>query len=84
MPAEPYTPDPADAVRVIVVVNWRRERVHGITCEQEQAQRWILELVAKYDGDPLAATQTAGLVYPGAAAGRLQPAGDETRTGEQP
>lgn len=59
-----YTPDPARAVRVLAVVNWRRERVHGITCDQQQAQRWVRELVAQYDGDPLAVTQTVDLVYP--------------------
>lgn len=56
-------PNPADAVRVIVVVNWRRGRVHGITCDQELAQRWARQLVARY-GDPLAASLTVDLVYP--------------------
>ena len=57
-------PDYARVVRVLVVVNWRRGRVHGITCDQATAQQWTRQLVARYDGDPLAATLTVDLVYP--------------------
>ncbi|MDG4792120.1 hypothetical protein O7626_40610 [Micromonospora sp. WMMD1102] len=55
--------DYSRAVRVLVVVNWRRGTVHGITCDQEQSQRWVRELIDRY-GDPLAATQTVDLVFP--------------------
>jgi len=49
---------------VFVVVNWRRERVHGITTDREQSRQWCRDIVAQHD-DPLAnlaATQTVAVV----------------------
>ncbi|MCG5464326.1 hypothetical protein MED01_002492 [Micromonospora sp. MED01] len=53
-----------DWVRVVVVVDWTRQRVHGLTCDNTEAQQWAREIVAKHNGDPLAATMTVGLVDP--------------------
>lgn len=53
-----------DLVRVITVVNWRTQRVHGVTRDQAEAQRWIREIVAEHAGDQNAATMTVGLVNP--------------------
>jgi hypothetical protein len=53
----PNRPEPG-WIRVVVVVNWRKQRVHSITSDNGQAQDQVRELVAKY-GDPLAATMTA-------------------------
>lgn len=49
-------------IRVVVVVNWRRGTVYGMTTDNAQAQRWTRELVAQYDGDPRAASMTVDLV----------------------
>lgn len=65
-------------VRVVVVVDWRRQRVHGLTTDNAAAQQWTREIIAKHDGDPLAATMTVGLVDQ--PSGRLLPEGTETRT----
>lgn len=48
-------------VRVVVVVNWKRQRVHGMTTDDAKAREWVLEIVNKYR-DPLAATMTVDLV----------------------
>lgn len=53
-----------DQIRVVVVVNWRTQRVHGLTCDNAEAQRWARDIVAKHNGDPLAASMTVGLVAP--------------------
>jgi hypothetical protein len=53
-----------DWVRVLVVLDKRRGTVHGITCDQDEAQRWTRALIAKAGGDNLAATMTVGLVTP--------------------
>jgi hypothetical protein len=50
------------SARVIVVVDWRRQRVHGLTTDQAEAKRWCRDVVNRHGGDPLAATMTAGLV----------------------
>ena len=51
-------------VRVFAVVNWRRGSVHGVTCDQGQAQAWVREIAAEYGGDPDAATMTVDMVTP--------------------
>jgi hypothetical protein len=48
--------------RVIVVVDWPRQRVHGITTDQAQAQDWVRQIAAKYGGNQLAATMTADAI----------------------
>lgn len=53
-----------DWVRVVVVVDWTRQRVHGLTCDDGEAQQWARAIVAKHNGDPLAATMTVGVVDP--------------------
>lgn len=53
-----------ETLRVVVVVDWRRQRVHGLTTDNAKAQQWTREIIAKHDGDPLAATMTVGLVGP--------------------
>lgn len=53
-----------EQVRVFVVLDKRRGTVHGITCDQDKAQRWTRALIAKAGGDNLAATMTVGLVTP--------------------
>lgn len=50
-------------VRVVVVVDWLHRRVHGITCNDEEAQEWVRDVVSEH-GDLLAATMTVGLVSP--------------------
>lgn len=67
---QPPKPFP-DTVRVVVVVNqanaskpFGMATVHGVTCDNGEAQQWVRELVEKH-GDPLAATMTVGLVRPG-------------------
>jgi hypothetical protein len=62
--AEPPAAPVSESVRVVVVVNWRRQRVHGLTSSDTEAQRWTRDIVAKHNGDPLAATMTVGLVAP--------------------
>lgn len=52
-------------IRVIAVANWRRERIHGITADPEEAKRWVREITDRH-GDPCAASQCADLVRPGA------------------
>lgn len=54
-----------EAARVVVVVDWRRQRVHGITCDNAEAQQCHRQIVDRHGGGPLAATQTVGLVYLG-------------------
>ncbi len=49
-------------VRVVVVVDWRRQRVHTITTDDAAARRAATELLAKYGGDNLSASMTVGLV----------------------
>lgn len=55
-----------DTVRVCVVLDTRRSRIHTITGDDAEAQRTVRDLAAKglY---PLAATMTVGLVTPDAA-----------------
>lgn len=48
-------------LRVVAVVNWRSQRVHGITSDQEEAKQWVREICDKY-GDPLAAGQCVDVV----------------------
>lgn len=67
---QPPKPFP-DTVRVVVVVNqanaskpFGMATVHGMTCDNGEAQQWVRDLVAQH-GDPLAATMTVGLVRPG-------------------
>lgn len=64
--AEPLT----ETVRVLVVLDTRRDRVHAVTGDQDEAQRLTRELVAKAGGDNLAATMTVGLVTPDPASRR--------------
>lgn len=52
----------AERVRVIAVVDWRRQRVHGFTTSDTEAQQWCRKIVARHGGDPLAATMTVDLV----------------------
>ncbi len=56
-------------VRVIVVVDWRRQRVHGITTNQIQAQRWTREIAERYGDDHTSATMTADVVIVSERAG---------------
>lgn len=51
------------AVRVYAVVNLRKGRIHGVTCNINQSAAWVRELCDKY-GDPLAAVQCVDLVDP--------------------
>lgn len=55
-------------VRVVVVVDWVRQRVHTITTDDAYAQQATRELAAKYDGNPNAATMWAWAVDVPAAA----------------
>lgn len=52
-------------LRVIAVVNWRKQRVHGITCDQAQAQEWVREIGDRYGDDHLSASMCVDLVIPG-------------------
>lgn len=67
---EAYWPDPieamTDTVRVCVVLDARRSRIHTITGDDAEAQRTVRDLAAK-GHYPLAATMTVGLVTPDAA-----------------
>lgn len=56
--------DVSRLVRVVVVVDWRRQTVHGITCDNTEARQWTRELIDKYDGDNLAASMFVSLVDP--------------------
>ncbi|NUT52387.1 MAG: hypothetical protein HOV94_34600 [Saccharothrix sp.] len=58
----------AEYVRVVVVVDWVRHRVHTITSDDAAAQQATRELAAKYDGNPNAATMWAWAVDVPAAA----------------
>ncbi len=49
-------------VRVVVVVDWRRQRVHTVTADEERARQSIAELLGRYGGDNLSASLTVGLV----------------------
>lgn len=49
-------------VRVVVVVNWERGSVHGVTTSIEEAQGWARALLSQYPHNPVAATMTAALV----------------------
>lgn len=51
-------------VRVYAVVNLRAGRVHGVTCNVNQAAAWVREIIGRYGNDPLAATQCVDLVNP--------------------
>lgn len=53
-----------EPIRVIAVVNWHTGRVHGITCDQELAQKWVREIGGRYDDDHLSASMTVDLVTP--------------------
>lgn len=53
-----------DWVRVVVVVDWTRQRVHGLTCDNAEARQWARDIVANHGGNPLAATMTVSLVDP--------------------
>jgi hypothetical protein len=54
------TTDPRPYVRVYAVVNWHKRRVHGITADLAQSQRWVREVCDEYGPD--AATQTVDAV----------------------
>lgn len=60
-----YTP-PADRapVRVVVVVNHRKNVVHGVTCDDQEAQKWVRQLCLEHPGAAPVATMTVGLVQP--------------------
>lgn len=49
-------------VRVIVVLDKTRGRVHSITSSDSDAQQHVRELAATHGGDPNAATMTVGTV----------------------
>jgi hypothetical protein len=53
----------SDKVRVYAVVNLRRGRIHGMTCDINQSRAWVRELCESYD-DWTAATQSVDLVDP--------------------
>lgn len=53
----------SDLVRVYAVVNLRKGRIHGMTCNVNQSVAWMRELIDRY-GDPLAAAQCVDLVDP--------------------
>jgi prophage DNA circulation protein len=55
-----------DTVRVCVVLDTRRSRIHTITGDDAEAQQTVRDLAAK-GTYPLAATMTVGLVTPDAA-----------------
>lgn len=48
-------------LRVVVVVNWKRGSVYGITTDNEEARRWTRELCDQ-ERDGLAASMTVALV----------------------
>lgn len=58
-----------DWMRVIVVLDHHPRsrygfaRVHDVTTDQEQAQRWVREIASRYDPADLSATQTVAVVY---------------------
>ncbi|GAA1395225.1 hypothetical protein ACFQZ4_24075 [Catellatospora coxensis] len=56
-------------VRVVVVVDWVRSRVHMITSDDAAARQATVELAAKYDGNPNAVTMWAWAVDVPKAAG---------------
>jgi hypothetical protein len=51
------------AVRVYGVVDRRKGRIYGMTCNVNQASAWTRALIEKY-GDSLAAVQCVDLVDP--------------------
>ena len=51
------------AVRVYAVADLRKGRIHGMTCNVNQASAWTRALIEKY-GDSLAAVQCVDLVDP--------------------
>jgi hypothetical protein len=51
-------------IRVTAVVNWKRERVHGITADPDEAKQWVREICARH-GDPLAASACVDVVRAG-------------------
>jgi hypothetical protein len=51
----------AEQLRVVVVVNWKRGSVYGLTTDNEEARRWTRELCDQ-ERDGLAASMTVGLV----------------------
>ena len=51
-------------VRVYTVVNWRTERVHGMTCNINQSAAWVREICESYGNNWLAATQCVDVVDP--------------------
>jgi hypothetical protein len=53
----------SELVRVYAVVNWRKQRIHGMTCDVNQSAAWVRGMCDKY-GDELAATQCVDLVNP--------------------
>jgi hypothetical protein len=54
-----------EPVRVVVVTDWRRQRVYSITADDDQARQDVRDVAAKYGNDPLSATMTVWLVDPG-------------------
>ena len=52
----------ATPVRVLVVLDAVRGRIHSITASDDEARRHVRELVAKHNGPNHAATMTVGLV----------------------
>lgn len=61
--SETYTPPPnGSRIRVVAVLDTRRGKVVGLTCDNAEAQQWVRDVVTVHDGDPLAATMTVDLV----------------------
>lgn len=51
-------------VRVVVVVDRVRGTVHGMTCDDAEAQQWCRELAERYSDNYDPARQYVGLVTP--------------------
>ncbi len=64
----PWSPSPVaeqpepERVRVVVVYDHRRHSVHQITSDNDEAVSTAKQLAAKYGGDPLSVSMTAGVV----------------------
>lgn len=52
------------AVRVYAVANLRTGRIHGMTCNVNQASAWVRKICESYGNDWSAATQCVDLVDP--------------------
>jgi hypothetical protein len=61
-----------DRVRVFAVVNLRRGRVHGLTCDVNQSRAWVREICERYN-DRQAAIQCVDLVNPAEQSVALEP-----------